>query len=513
MRAHLGLTPVILTVSYLRLNAHTRDLKLDETAAVIDEIGSTAEVPISNDPFDQIVGQEHAVALVHSAVGQRRNVLLAGVPGIGKSMLAKAAYTLLPKPQEEILIRYNASQPNRPDVAVWRVTQEKSHEPLIKPETVYIRPDELPFEIAVRMGYRCSKCGSYSLPSQSICMECESAKRCDWADKEPHQYASFSGLFRTLDVIKEPALTSITRCEQIEGIPHTITYDRVGEDTIRMVYFRDDGVGPVVSKNQEHADHILVSINASRFVRVSGTSPVELLGDVKHDPYGNTEPLGTAPHTMVIPGAIHEAHEGILYVDEISALGVYQKHLLTAMQDRVYPISGHNPSSSGAAVRVNDVPCDFLLFASCNLEDLSKILPPLRSRIRGYGYEIMLDSWMEKTTENANALVRFMAQTVFEDGRIPHLSVESARSVLQVAQRMADVLDGKREAFTLRLRELGGLVRIAGDLATQDESDLVTPEHVNRAETLSKGIDMDDGGTHNMPRRESSSRNYGDYFF
>ncbi len=488
-------------------------MKLDDSDAIIDDITSTAEVPISSGPFERVIGQKHAVAVVRSAVQQRRHVLLCGPPGTGKSLIAKEAYALLPEPQEQILISHNPSQPNRPKVVVRRRDQVGKKESEGIPNTVYVRPDDLPFDIGVRMGFRCSKCASYSLPSQYVCMECDSPKRCDWAAEGSEEYASFSGLFRTLDVMKEPALTSVTRREEIEGIPYTINYDRIGEDTIKVVCRRSDGMESTVSHNQVYPDLVLVSQSSSRFIRVSGASPVELLGDVKHDPYGNTEPLGTAPYSKVVPGAIHEAHEGILYIDETSALGSHQKHLLTAMQDGFYPIVGHNPSSSGAAVRVDDVPCDFILFAACNLEDVLKILPPLRSRIRGYGYEVMLNSWMERTTENANAIVRFMTQTVVEDGKIPHLAAEAARRVLQAAQRMAQRFDGERDAFTLRLRELGGLVRIAGDLAAQERAELVLPEHVERAESLSRGIEVEGSHVSGRTSPQLSSRNYGDYFF
>ncbi len=39
-------------------------------------------------------------------------------------------------------------------------------------------------------------------------------------------------------------------------------------------------------------------------------------------------------------------------------------------------------------------------------------------------------------------------------------------------------------ALTARFRELGGLVRIAGDLAVQDRAELVTAEHVRRAKSF-----------------------------
>ena len=46
--------------------------------------------------IDQIIGQEEAVETIKKAAKQRRNVLLIGEPGIGKSMIAKAMAELLP---------------------------------------------------------------------------------------------------------------------------------------------------------------------------------------------------------------------------------------------------------------------------------------------------------------------------------------------------------------------------------------------------------------------------------
>lgn len=287
-------------------------------------------------------------------------------------------------------------------------------------------------------------------------------------------------------------------------------YERSGENEIAVT--RERFGESSIAKEQQIVDseRVLVSRDASRFIRVSGASHVELLGDVKHDPYGSAETLGMAAYQRVIPGAIHEAHEGILYIDEVSALGPHQSHLLTAMQERIYPISGHNPLSSGAAVRVDDVPCEFILFASCNTENIVGILPALRSRIRGYGYEIMLASWIEKNPENLDEIVRFIAQTVEEDGKVPHFTAESVKEVLSVAEKMAFQFDGKRNALTLRLRELGGLVRIAGDLAVQEKEHLVQLNHVTNAEVLSRGIDM--GNTYSAMYKSPEQANR-DYFF
>ncbi|MFX0106833.1 MAG: ATP-binding protein [Candidatus Hodarchaeota archaeon] len=472
---------------------------------------STAEISVPEDPFERIIGQDHAVGLVKSAIRQRRHVLLCGMPGIGKSMLAKAAASLLPEPKEEIVIHPTPTQPNRPRASIRRQicqdTDTGNNEII---DSMYVRPDDLPFQIGVEMGYRCPRCGGLCLPSQGLCMECDSPKRCDWGDSGA-QYASFSGLFRALDVIKDPALMATIETKMVEGILYEVRYERTDRDAIRVLWKKPANSETSICRTSGADAFVLVARNTPRFIRVSGTSPVELLGDVKHDPYGSAETLGVAPHKRIVPGAIHEAHEGILYIDEISALGTYQKHLLTAMQDGAFPISGHNPNSSGAAVRVDNVPCNFTLFASCNLDDLQSILPPLRSRIRGYGYEILLSSWMKKTNQNAKGIVRFIAQTIQQDGRIPHLDSAAVGRVLISAEQRAQKLDGVRNAFTLRLRELGGLVRIAGDLAVQDGCEIVHEDHVNRAEILGRGISEIDALR--ASERDIHQSDYGNYFF
>ena len=475
--------------------------------SLLDSLETTEQVITPKNPFQRIIGQEHAVTIVQSAVKQRRHVLLCGVPGIGKSMLAKAAYSLLDPPTQEIRLRHNKALPDRPIVVISQIEiDEIPNRTISAPSNIfYSTPDRLPIEIAIKMGYRCSICSSLSTPSEPTCTNCGTDKRCDWSESD-----SYHGLFRMLDVVREPALRTVTSLEEIGNDSYHMIYERSGENEIAVTREKLEENSVAKEPQRIDAERVLVGRNTNRFIRVSGTSHVELLGDVKHDPYGSAETLGMAAYQRVIPGAIHEAHEGILYIDEVSALGPHQSHLLTVMQERIYSISGHNPLSSGAAVRVDDVPCDFILFASCNTENIGGILPALRSRIRGYGYEIMLASWIEKNQENIDEIIRFIAQTVEEDGKIPHFKTESVKEVLRVAEKIALQFDGKRNALTLRLRELGGLVRIAGDLAVQEDETLVQPNHVTNAEVLSRGIDI--GNTYSAMYKspEQASR---DYFF
>lgn len=473
--------------------------------SLLNQLETTAQVVTSKDPFQRVIGQAHAVKIVQSAVKQHRHVLFCGVPGVGKSMLAKAAYSLLGPPSEEIRLKKNLSKPDRPIVVVskYNVKTNQGNQDETKNDMFYTRPDRLPIEIAIKMGYRCQVCNEISTPNEATCIECGAPKRYDWSSSD-----FYHGLFRVLDIVGEPALKMVTIAEKVANESFHTTYERVRLDEISVTRKRIQS--GVVSEEfqREEEDQILVAKDSKRFIRVSGASHVELLGDVKHDPYGSADALGKSAHQRVIPGAIHEAHEGILYIDEISALGPYQSHLLTAMQDKTYPISGHNPLSSGAAVRVDNVPCDFILFASCNTENIENILPALRSRIRGYGYEIMLSSWMDKTEENINDLIRFIAQTVEEDGKIPHLTVHATMAVIKIAERIAFQFDGTRNALTLRLRELGGLIRIAGDLAVQEGEQFVLPNHVRTAEVLSKGIES--GSQYHLfgEKSESISKDY-----
>lgn len=207
---------------------------------------------------------------------------------------------------------------------------------------------------------------------------------------------------------------------------------------------------------------------------------------MRHDPY-QSGGLGTPAHERVEAGMIHKANKGVLYVDEIGSMQMKtQQELLTAMQEKKYAITGQSETSSGAMVRSQEVPCDFVLVASGNLHVLEGMHPALRSRIRGYGYEVFMKDSMKDTPENRDKLVQFVAQEVKKDGRIPHFSKEAVAEIIHEAQRRA----GKKEALTLRLRDLGGLVRAAGDIAKGEKADYVTVDHVLNAKKLARTLEQ-----------------------
>ena len=147
---------------------------------------------------------------------------------------------------------------------------------------------------------------------------------------------------------------------------------------------------------------------------------------------------------------------------------------MTAIQEGEFSISGQSERSAGAMTKTEPVPCDFVLVAAGNLDAIQGMHPALRSRIRGYGYEVYMNSTIPDTEENREKLVRFIAQEV------------AIGEILHEAQRRA----GRQLHLSLRLRELGGLVRVAGDIATEAGDETVTAEHVVKAKTIAKPLEQ-----------------------
>ncbi len=164
-------------------------------------------------------------------------------------------------------------------------------------------------------------------------------------------------------------------------------------------------------------------------------------------------------------------------------------YILTAMQEKKFSIIGRNPHSAGASVKVTDVPCDFIFVGACNIGDIARILPPLRSRVMGNGYEILLETTMPDCIKNRVKLIQFITQEIQRDGRIPHATKEACMEIIEESSRRAFEVDGKRDMLSLRLRDLGGVVRLSGDIAILEESPFIEKKHVKQSIEESRPIE------------------------
>jgi Lon-like ATP-dependent protease len=176
----------------------------------------------------------------------------------------------------------------------------------------------------------------------------------------------------------------------------------------------------------------------------------------------------------------------VLFIDEIATLRPeMQIDILTSMQEKKYAITGRSERSAGATVKTEPVPSDFILLAAGNLQTVQNIHPALRSRIRGYGYEVYMNTTVKDTPENREKLARVVAQEVVKDGKIPHFTREAVLMMINESRRMS----GKKGYLSLKIRDLGGRIRAAGDLAKEQGAKYVEKKHIKDSKKIAKSLE------------------------
>lgn len=418
----------------------SNDSSAAETVLDVDEwiesqgFQTTADIKIPDKLADQVIGQDAAVEVIKKAAEQKRHVMLIGEPGTGKSMLAKSMTEYLPKGElQDVIAYHNAEDPNEPKIRIVPAGKGK---------------------------------------------EIVTAQK-----KEAMVKKQQKGTMITF-IIFMVLLVTFALFFTVEQDANIIL---IGIIVVAILFFatrysgtkQENYLVPKLLVTHEDGDQ-------PPFIDATGAHAGALLGDVKHDPF-QSGGLETPAHERLEVGAIHKASKGVLFIDEINMLRTEsQQSLLTALQEGKFSITGQSERSSGAMVKSEPVPCDFILVCAGNLDAIQGMHPALRSRIRGYGYEVFMRSTMPDTNMNRTKLVRFVAQEVSKDKKIPHFDRKAVGEIIKEAQRRG----GRHGRLTLRLRELGGLVRVAGDIARERQRPLVTAEMVVEAKRIARSLEQ-----------------------
>ena len=406
---------------------------------MVQDFETTKDIPIDPKAINQVIGQDEAVATIKKSAEQRRHVLLIGDPGTGKSLLGFALAELLPKEKLVDILAF----PNPHD----------ENQPLIR---------TMPGGTGRDLVFRAR-------------MEAASLFR--------NQNMIFLVIVFILSLIP----FWLWKTGQISDVIFAASIITSAVAFIGIVFAMN--IGKRMGGERVQVPKVIVDNFQKKqapFYDATGGHAGALLGDVLHDPF-QSGGLGTPAHERVVAGMIHKAHMGVLFIDEIATLQPHtQQELLTALQEGKYPITGQSERSAGAMVRTEVVPCNFILIAAGNLETIKNMHPALRSRIRGYGYEVYMKETMQDTPENRFKIATFVAQEVTKDKKIPHFSKAAVEAIISEAKRRAN----RKGHLTLRLRELGGIVRAAGDIAVEEKAKFVEEQHVLTARKTARTLEQ-----------------------
>ncbi|MDP2906499.1 MAG: AAA family ATPase, partial [Nanoarchaeota archaeon] len=489
-------------------------------------------------PIDIVKGQEAAKQTILRAIESKRNVLLLGPAGCGKSLLAKTVAEQYAMNKTENIqlydqvLTHNFIDHYSPDVLSLPTPMGSEFKTDMK-IMMKMMPD------AIKNGWMInSKQDMLNIPVISV-------KNNFFYDqsynttvgsliKNAEKYAGYKLLSNYKDVMKDSGSVLDALILELDGQSYSLRdiFPELSKGAMSGVksYYNLEGMikkyekFPKVMKFFEQmvkdVGENLGVFHVSFFDSYSGQNPMEktakqerytanvivdnaetiglpvqyienptiqnLMGEAGHDPF-NLAP----PHSRCQAGKLHKANGGIIIIDELITILQNQfmrNYLLTVLQEKKGRIGGgHGLSGGGTSAGIETQPVDAdCIVIGCANEDILQLMTPKIAR--RFQYKVNLDATMDNTLENRLGYAEFVKFKIDEynddpknKDKIPHASPEAVATLVEKGVRMAQSHGHGKNNLTNILDPIGQIVTTAGLIANEQKKEFIEKDHIEEA--------------------------------
>ncbi len=487
----------------------------------LDFFEDTSEIKVPEDPIEKVIFQDRAKEAIRKIAQNRGHILMVGLPGTGKSMLANMFNEVLEKALGDYLKPKNAilAYPGK----------DKNHIRFAYEEPK--KTDELVMEIHQSIELAKNSVDEFSLGDQIRSV----AKVKKWL------------LFATLvtaivGFFFPPAFIATG----LTGIGAIFMFIQENNHKAQEKIQRETHKG--MRNSVKHVEDMIPEIlydprkDTSLMARISEPDDRNMKGGFRHDPYQSGN-LHTPAHKRAYLGA--HAKSPIIYIDELKTLvkSGYMSDLLEIMQNKNFILEGGRNTGSGAADKSeNNLKADNIIIACCNHDTLRYLQDEgdgaFLSRIEDRGEIIQMDSAVPEVRETIKQVAQYIKQEIINLGKEieeawgdvikkeGYLGVRkrseqifglplppgymlkerdfSKQAVLEVIKELRCRASDKK--LSSILRPINGIIKTAEFEAILENSELVEPVHIRRA--LDEHLSLEGAMTRDMYEHKKSLKRY-----
>ncbi len=487
----------------------------------LDFFVDTSQIKVPEDPIEKVIFQDRAKEAIRKIAQNRGHILMVGLPGTGKSMLANMFNEVLEKaigdylkPKQSILaypgkdknyVRFAYENPQKADELVVDINQAI--------ETAKSSVEEFSLGEQIRSVARVKKWLLFMAVVTAV-----------------------AGVFFP------PAFVATG----LTGIGAIFMFIQENNHKAQEKIQQESQKG--LRNSVKHIEDMVPEIlydprkETSLMARISEPDDRNMKGGFRHDPYQSGN-LHTPAHKRAYIGA--HAKSPIIYIDELKTLikSGYMSDLLEIMQNKRFILEGGRGTGSGAADKSeNHLKADNIIIACCNHDTLRYLQDEgdgaFLSRIEDKGEVIQMERAVPETRETVKQVAQYIKQEVLNLGKEieeawgevikkeGYLGVRqrsehifgiplppgyilrerefSKSAVLEIIKELRCRASDKKLSGILR--PINGIIKTAEFEAILDNSEFVEPLHIRRA--LNEHMSLEGVLTRDMYEHKKDLKRY-----